>query len=253
MINQRLDSHRPAVAASPSTIGRVSAEGRVLGAVGIFVAMLAVGMFIATFALFRISDGAVEATNREIQYATAMSAAALNAKAIANDERGYVLSGNEEFLDQIETRVPLAREAFAQAMEVSDDAQRARLVEILRQFEYWLSLVDDEIATFQAGNEEAAQAAAVGRTREVRHEYERMLTEASLIQSGVPRAQAVISSLTGWLLAVLLGYLVAATVLGLVVAAWAVAGLRSANGQHAGASGAAGVRPASRDPEVPGP
>jgi methyl-accepting chemotaxis protein len=251
VLNDRLDSILPATASRTSTVARISAENRVWAVVGVALATLAVGMLIATLLLLRLSDQALDATSSEIQYATAMSAAALNAKAIANDERGYLLSGDDEFLVQIDSRVPLAREAFAQAMEVADDAQRQRLTEILQLFEHWLVLVEDEIATFRAGNEEAAWEASVGQTREVRHEYERILTEASLIQSGVPRAQATISSSSGWSLAILLGYLVVAILVGLVVGAWAVAGLRSP-GRDAGAEGAATLR-RSDDPEVPGP
>ena len=75
--------------------------------------------------------------------------------------------------------------------------------------------------------------ASVGPTRDLRHEYERMLTEASLVQSGAPRAAATISDWSGWALAILLGYLVIAIVIGLVVGAWAVAGLRSVDEEGA--------------------
>jgi methyl-accepting chemotaxis protein len=199
----------------------------------------------------RLADQAAVATNSEVQYATAMSAAALNAKAIANDERGFLLSGDDEFLVQMESRIPLAREAFADAIEVSDDAQRARLAEILLLFEDWLELVDEEIAMYRAGDVEAAQEASVGRTREVRHEYERILTEASLIQSGVPRVQAEISSLSGVSLAVLLGYLVVAILIALGVGAWAASGVR--RGDDGEDEVAARSAVASRHPEVPGP
>lgn len=227
MLNQRLDSHLPAVTASgTSTVARISAESRVWMVVGVAVATLAVGMLIASFLLLRLSDQALDATSAEIQYATAMSAAALNAKAIANDERGFLLSGNPEFLDQIDGRVPLAREAFAQAMEVADAAQRQRLAEVLQLFEQWLILVEDEVAVYRAGDPDAAMATSLGPTRDLRHEYERMLVEASIVQSGVPRAAAAVSSWSGWSLAILLGYLLVAIPIALVVGAWAVAGLR---------------------------
>lgn len=255
MLNQRLDSRLPAVRASgSSTVARISAESRMWTVVGAALATLAVGMLIATFLLLRLSDATLEATSGEIQYATAMSAAALNAKAIANDERGFLLSGNAEFLDQIDSRIPLAREAFAQAMEVADAAQRQRLAEVLQLFEQWLILIEDEIAIYRAGDEAAAMDTSLGPTRELRHEYERMLVEASLVQSGVPRAAAAVSGWSGWSLAILLGYLVVAVIMGLVVGTWAVAGLRSADEEEAaGLLKAAASRRGSGDPEVPGP
>jgi methyl-accepting chemotaxis protein len=227
VLNQRLGSPPRALPASDQSVARIAEESRIWTALGVSIALLAVGLLIATFSLLALSDQAIDATSSEIQYATAMSAAALNAKAVANDERGYLLSGNEEFLVQIDSRIPLAREAFAQAMDVADAAQRARLAEIRDLFEQWFTLVEEEIGMYQAGEVQAAREASVGRTRDIRHDYESMLAEASLIQSGVPRAQATISSWSGWSLAILLGYLVVSTIVVLVVGSWAVAGLRS--------------------------
>jgi methyl-accepting chemotaxis protein len=252
VLNQRLDAPPRRLPTSEESLARIARESRVWTAMGVSVALLALGLLIATFLLLRLSDQALDATSSEIQYATAMSAAALNAKAIANDERGFLLSGNDDFLVQMDSRIPLAREAFAQAMEVADAAQRQRLLEILGIFEEWLILVEDEIATFRAGDEEAAMEASVGHTREVRHEYERILTEASLIQSGVPRAQAAISSWSGWSLAILLGYLVVAVIVVLAMGSWAVAGLRSME-TSTDAIGPAHSRRTSGHPEVPGP
>lgn len=208
-------------AAAPS---RVAPDVRTWAAAGTSLVLMAVGILIAVLFISRIGSDATDLTERQVRYATALSGAALNAKAIANDERGFLLSGNEEFLVQIDVRTEVARDAFLQAINAVDGAQRQRILEAYEAFELWLVAMEDGLAQYQAGDRDGAQAASLGPTRELRKSYEAMLSTAGLIQSGIPSPTASVSASVAWGTVVLLGFLVAATAIGLLVTTWAVNG-----------------------------
>lgn len=225
MVN-RGDSHATAVAGTPPAVAssRVAPEVRTWAAAGTALILLAVGMLMAAIFMTRLGADAADLTERQVRYATALSAAALNAKGIANDERGYLLSGNEEFVAEIDIREDVARDAFAQAAEAAGPDQSRRIVEAYEAFELWLAAVEDEIALYRSGERDQAMDASLGPTRELRKTYEAMLSTVALTQSGVPSASAAVSDEATTAIVVLLGFLVAATIIGLVVTGWAVGG-----------------------------
>ena len=222
----RGDSHLAAVAGAPPAVvpSRVAPEVRTWAAAGTSLILLAVGVLLAAFLITRLGADAAELTDRQIRYATALSAAALNAKGIANDERGYLLSGNEEFLVEIDIRTATARDAFAQAAEAAGPEQRQRILEVYEAFELWLAAMEGDLAQFQAGDREEARAASLGPTRELRKSYEAMLSTMALTESGVPSASAAVSDDATAAIAVLIGFLIVATAIGLLVTTWAVSG-----------------------------
>jgi methyl-accepting chemotaxis protein len=227
MVTQDLDSHRGKTSRGwRVALGRLAPERRIWAAAGSLVALLVVGVLIAALLMARLGDEATELTRRQVQYSTALSGAALNAKGIANDERGYLLSGNNEFLVEIDIRTGLARDYFDQAAEAADDAQSRRILQAYDAFERWLVALEEEVAMFRAGDREAARAASLGPTRDLRKEYEALLSTASLSESGVPNASASVSASATRSVMILLAYLVAAIIIGYTVIAWAVRGLR---------------------------
>jgi methyl-accepting chemotaxis protein len=190
------------------------------------LALLVVGVLLAVFLMMRLGANAADLTRRQVHYSTALSNAAINAKGIANDERGFLLSGNREFLVEIDIRTGLARESFDQAAEAADDAQRQRILQAYEVFERWIVALDEEIAMFRAGEREAARAASLGPTRELRKEYEALLAEAALTDSGVPNASASVSASASRSAVILFAYLIAAIIIGSTVNAWAVSAPR---------------------------
>src|SRR6476660_4864279 len=89
--------------------------------------------------------------DRELSYGEAVDAAALQAKGVANDERGFLLSGDAKFLVEAERRIDSARIAFGTAREV---------------------------AGYKSGNRRVAIDASLGQSRTLRKAYEGSLTEA---------------------------------------------------------------------------
>jgi methyl-accepting chemotaxis protein len=225
MVHQDLDSHLERTApARRRGLGRLAHDRRIWAAASILLALLVVGLFTAMFLVMRLGEDAEDFTQRQIQYSTALSNAAINAKGIANDERGYLLSGNREFLLEIDARTAVARESFDRAAQAADDPQTERILKAYEVFERWLVAVEDEIDMFQAGDREAARAASLGPTRDLRKEYEALLATAALTESGVPDATASVSAATSRAVAILFVYLIAAIIIGAAVNAWAVAG-----------------------------
>lgn len=209
-----------------ATLGRIAPDRRIWVAASSLLALLLVGVLIAMFLVMRVGADATELTRRQVEYSTALSNAAINAKGIANDERGYLLSGNREFLVEIDIRTGVARESFDQAAEAADEAQSRRILQAYEAFERWLVALEEEIAMFHAGDREAARAASLGRTRELRKAYEALLATASLTESGVPDATASVSASASRSVAILFAYFIAAVIIGFSVNAWAMSGLR---------------------------
>jgi CHASE3 domain sensor protein len=206
--------------------GRVAPTRRIWVATSSLLALLGVGVLIAAFLMGRVGAEATDLTRRQVQYTTALTGAALNAKGIANDERGYLLSGNEEFLVEIDIRTAQAREYFDQAAEAAGDAPSRRILHAYEVFERWLVALEEEIAMFRAGDREAARAVSLGPTRDLRKEYEALLATAALSESGVPNATASVSRSASRSVIILLAYFLAAIIIGYTVSAWAVRGLR---------------------------
>ena len=118
---------------------RLASDVQVLIGVGSLLALLAVAVGVAVFLIVSLEDNATNLSNRHVQYATAIHEAALSAKGMANDQRGFLLSGNTEFLAELEVRTAEARSAFDSA---SGNAVEASEVEAAAQarseFERWL-------------------------------------------------------------------------------------------------------------------
>jgi methyl-accepting chemotaxis protein len=202
---------------------RLASDLQVLIGVGSLVALLAVAVGIAVFLIVSLED---ETTNpqRHVQYATAIHEAALSAKGIANDQRGFLLSGNPEYLEEIEARTVEARSAFALAATHAVGAAHREAVEEARVgFDRWLRALQADIRAFQRGFKERAIEASLGSTRQLRKIYEQSLADAyALGVSSIDSANDSVSSSASRSVNLLLVYLALALVVGIAVALWVV-------------------------------
>jgi CHASE3 domain sensor protein len=200
----------------------LSPDVKVLAAVASLVMLLVIAIALSIVFIVTLGAGAT-AAERQGRFTASVNVAALYAKTLANDERGYFISGDIAFVNQMEGEIEIARSAFAAAAEAASPNQRATLAEAREGFERWLAAVQAEIAVYQAGDEEAAIATSLGPTRTMRHAYEGWLADASTL--GVVAFQdataAVAASSTSSVL-ILLGYLVVAVILGVAIALWVV-------------------------------
>ena len=203
--------------------GRLRPDIQAIAAVGTLLALLVVAVLMGVFLIMGPVDDAADNAERHARYATALEAAALYAKGIANDERGYLMSGRSEFLEEIEERKQQARVAFAEAVGFADPSQALAAREAEAGFERWLRAVDDEIELFGSGDREGAMSASLGPNRELRKAYEVSLAEArSLGDRGLRSANSSMSAASSRSAAILLAYLIVAMAIGVVITAWVV-------------------------------
>jgi methyl-accepting chemotaxis protein len=203
---------------------RLASDVQVLIGVGSLVALLAVAVGIAVFLIVSLEDDATNVSHRHVEYATAVHEAALSAKGMANDYRGYLLSGNPVFLEEIETRTVDARSSFALAATYAVGATQRNAVEEARAgFDVWLRALHADIAAFQRGDQERAIRASLGSTRQLRKTYERSLADAyALGVQSIDSATDSVSSSASRSVNLLLVYLAVALVIGIAVALWVV-------------------------------
>src|SRR5207244_1663595 len=104
---------------------------------------------------------------------------ALAAKGVANDERGFLLSGGRAtYREEADRRIAEAQAAFGGAAgAAATDEQRRAAIAAEAGFERWVATVREVFAGY-ASARQAATAKAVGRDRAVRKRYEAMLARA---------------------------------------------------------------------------
>jgi methyl-accepting chemotaxis protein len=195
---------------------------RVLIGVGALLALVAACVLVAVLLLVNLRDDRAQLTERNLPYASAIATAALNAKGMANDERGFLLSGDREFLAEIDDRIVKARQAFTEAEGAAENLEQILAVRNSRAgFERWVEALRNELEMYQAGDTEGAITASLGPVRDLRKQYEASLARADelaseVLESGASSVEAESSrSVT-----ILLVSLLVALVIGFVVAAW---------------------------------
>lgn len=183
------------------------------------MALLVVSAIVGSLAILGIGERASIETERQIRHAIAVDDASFHAKGIANDERGYLLSGNQQFLGEITARTELARLAFEEALRTADDEQRPGVVLARDGFEAWIDALSTTIATYQAGDVEGAVAMSLGDTRELRKAYETALIQADAHAVDTMRtAPDSTTTTSSWSVAVLIGYMLFVTAIGVGLA-----------------------------------
>jgi methyl-accepting chemotaxis protein len=215
-----------------TTVGRMPWSGRqrlashlqVLVGVGGLLALLALAVGVAAFLIVSLEDDATDVSNRHVQYATAIHEAALSAKAMANEQRGFLLSGEQTYLNQFEIDRAEARSAFAVAADSAVGASQREAVEEARAgFELWLRAIRADVTEYRNGFKKRAIEASLGSSRDLRKTYERSLADAYVL--GVRSIESANNSLSDSAsrgVTILLVYLAFALVIGVAVALWVV-------------------------------
>lgn len=134
----------------------------------------------AIYAVVGMRHDQQQITRGELDYGEQVDRAALSGKGMANDERGFLLSGRRAFLVEAGQRLVLARHAFDNAERAAADAQqRSAVAEARRGFERWATaLFGKEIAAYNRGDRREAVRLSLGETRALRKAYEGSLAAA---------------------------------------------------------------------------
>jgi methyl-accepting chemotaxis protein len=185
--------------------------------------VLVVGAVAIGLALVITLDAGTDRAERQARYVAAIDMAALYAKAIANDERGYLMSGNREFLEEIEERTASARAAFAEAVGAAAANQRGVIASARDGFEEWLDAVHAGLAAYEVGRTETAVETSLGQTRALRKAYEEQLAFARRVAAtDYSAAIQAVTAVESGSFVVLLTYLVGALTAGTWVGVWVV-------------------------------
>jgi methyl-accepting chemotaxis protein len=229
--------------AAPATKG-LPPTYQIVMAVGVIVALLAALVVVAVVSLLSLREDQVQLQDRNVPYAVAIATAALNAKGMANDERGYLISGNREFLNEFDQRLINTRTAFAEAVIAADgDKQHRAVTEAHAGFEDWVWAVQGAFKTFQNGERRDATRTALGPVRELRKEYEAKILDAQAVATTAIELRRNSFASTGWLMILIEG-LIGVVVLGFIVGVWLMRSLNAA----ASASPPAEIQPPASSP-----
>jgi CHASE3 domain sensor protein len=209
-------------AAAKSGRRRLSSDVRVLAGLGTLLALLAGAVGAAVVLIVALENNAGTFSERHVQYAAAIHEAALSAKTMANHERGFLISGDDEFIEELDELTIDVRVAFDSAERFAVGAlQRDAAAEAHAGFERWLRALDAELADYRAGFRQRAVKTALGPTRQLRKSYERSLERAHAIGlSPIESASDSVSTTASRSVTILLVYLAIALVVGVGVVFW---------------------------------
>jgi methyl-accepting chemotaxis protein len=194
-----------------------------LGLGGLLV-LLAACSLVAIFLVLNLQHDETHLNDSDVPYAGAVGAATLNAKGIANDERGFLMTGDPKFMQEAEHRVTDARAAFATALGSAADARQRQAVEKARAgFERWVQVVHGEFEAFQDGDRQGAIAASLGPGRAMRKAYEASLTSAQTLgASSIQSARSSFAVALSRSLWIIVACLLVALAIGVGVSYWLV-------------------------------
>jgi methyl-accepting chemotaxis protein len=206
--------------ARPRTPRRLSLRYQVVLGVGSLLALLVTAMLVAIVLVVALKADERHGDDRGVPYASAVATAALNAKDVANDQRGFLLTGDPRFIHEADRRISTARAAFTAAIDAAADPAQRRAVNDARSgFERWVQTMRSEVATFQAGDRHSAIATSLGPDRALRKTYEQSLANAQALSAhsteSTTSSAAATSSRWAW---ILVACLLAALVIGVGVA-----------------------------------
>jgi CHASE3 domain sensor protein len=195
---------------------------QVLAGLASLLALLAGAVAVAVVLIVGLGKNTETFAERHVLYATAIHDAALTAKTMANDERGFLISGDPEFIDDLDEKATDVRLAFDSAERYAvSSVQRDLAVEAHGGFARWVRALRTAVADYRAGFRERAVASSLGPTRDLRKTYERALERAHQIGlSSIETASNDVSASSSRSVAILLVYLALALVAGVVIVFW---------------------------------
>ncbi|MQA36230.1 CHASE3 domain-containing protein, partial [Modestobacter roseus] len=207
-----------------------SVRGKILLAVGLAALTAALVGVLAVSRLGELRDAREAELSTSLPYMNALDDIGLTAKATANDERGYLLTGDEEFRAEVQERLEKIGGLFdvARGAAATSD-ELATLGELQDGVDAWSASIEAEFALL-ATDRGAAVTLAMGETRDLRKSYEEALAvakdEAEAVLTEGAGYGEVVSSATRTLVVVCVIGVLLACLAGLVVAGAVTRGLQ---------------------------
>jgi methyl-accepting chemotaxis protein len=203
---------------------RIPIGFQVTAGVGGVLLLVLVIAALAVAAMMRLTGNAERLDDHYVPYATGLATVELSADDMADDERGFLLTGNASFVDELHARAADVRAAFSSASRAAvTPEQHQAVASASAEFERWAAGVTNEIAEYRAGRREMARDWSLGPGRQMRTRYEVALTAATTrTHRAVASLQAALSSFASQSVAVLLAALILAVATGVAVTIWLI-------------------------------
>jgi methyl-accepting chemotaxis protein len=153
----------------PSSIYRRLIAGGVVLAVGLLITIA-----MAWSGLHQIRADYTSAAGRAVPYTNDLSTFAVSAKAMAADERGFLLSNDPSFSDEFDTKHgQAAQDALAAAAKVypAGSPEAKTVAKIEAGFTAWIAAVHTEFTQYKT-DKAGAVTIALGANRDLRKAYE---------------------------------------------------------------------------------
>lgn len=197
---------------------------RVWLGVGGMLVLLACSIAIAVLLIVALRGHERHLNERAVPYANGVAAAALDAKGVANDERGFLMTGDRRFVNEADSRIDVARASFASAaVAATGRAQQRAVADARAGFERWVSAVRREFESFSRGDRQELITASLGPDRALRKRYEAVLARAQTLGAhAVNSGDASVAAASSRSIVILLTYLLASLIIGAAVAYWLV-------------------------------
>src|SRR5262249_22016978 len=151
-----------------------------------------------------------QTTDLHVPYLTGLSDAAMAATAAANDERGYLISGDSKFTAEAVERRALEKAGLDAAMTyAATDKQRAGVDKVRTLLDKFNTSLDAEFVLYRT-DRAAATTLAMGGNRDMRKTYEAAFADAmALAKMEVAAAEVASSARAGGTQRLLAGLLAA--------------------------------------------
>ncbi|WP_141397241.1 methyl-accepting chemotaxis protein [Mobilicoccus massiliensis] len=138
----------------------------------------ALGLLIGVVAFVQIgslSTTRSEEMGRTVPYTIGLEKVAIAAKAAANDERGYLLTGDKKFRDSVDKQLAEIDTDLSAAEQLAPDQEQESARKVHESINAWATAVRAEFVQYDT-DKDAAVKAALGPNRDLRKAYEKELT-----------------------------------------------------------------------------
>ena len=150
----------------------MSLRTRLFGTFGVVVAMAGIVIAIAVSGVATLHDAQTQASRHSVPYLSGLSDAALAAKAAANDERGFLLTGDPKFRAEAVQRRTVEQASLAAARAAAVGADQVGAVdEISAALDGFNGVLDKEFDLYGVDRGQAL-AVSTGPNRDLRKAYE---------------------------------------------------------------------------------
>ncbi|MFN8078613.1 MAG: methyl-accepting chemotaxis protein [Kineosporiaceae bacterium] len=188
-----------------STGRGVSYRVKLIGGFVVVLLLTSIGVLTATSQISTLQRTRNAEVGQLAAFVSDIGQAALSAKAMANDERGFLLIGDQKFATEALGRLDTIGKSLAAAREHGGASRAGQVDAIQSAITAWTEVVKGEFAQ-NATDHDKAVATAMGAGRDARKAYEALLTQtqkaaqAELVQgtefaSTARRAQLLLWSL----------------------------------------------------------